>query len=124
MCFNHHVLTIQITTAFEGAQVLTVTSSIVENNVAIIVGSMLAFANFCKVYVAQSSSFRALISRITKRNHEASVLHNTPSTHLRTIGSFQPKVNNYYKISESALLKSQCTTNGELNKQKPGFGEC
>lgn len=98
-------------------RILTIASSIVENNVAIIVGSMPAFASFFKVYVVHSSRFQALLSlfsKDSKDSQDSSDLHSDPQVPLRTFGSSGPKVHPYYEIPESALLKSQCTTNGEM----------
>ncbi len=75
---------------------------------------MPAFATFFKVHVAQSDSFQAFRSLFTKKSPGASTFHSEPQTPLRTFGSSGPKVHPYYELPESALLKSQCTTSGEV----------
>ncbi|KAK9423295.1 hypothetical protein SUNI508_04189 [Seiridium unicorne] len=88
-------------------------TTIVENNVAIIVGSMPAFATFLKVHVAQSTSVQALLSRFSKKKQDTSGFQSDQQTPLRTFGSSEPKGHPYYALTESALLKSQCSTSGE-----------
>jgi hypothetical protein len=82
---------------------------------AIIVGSMPAFATFFKVHVVRSSRFQAVLSLFSsKKSQDTSVSDSNPQTPLRTFGASGPKVHPYYELNESALLKSQCTTSGEV----------
>ncbi|KAH8892600.1 hypothetical protein GQ53DRAFT_822805 [Thozetella sp. PMI_491] len=89
-------------------------TTIVENNVAIIVGSMPAFANFFKVQVVQSNSFQSFRSRFSKKGLGTSDFHSDPHTPIRTFGSSGQKQHHYYELDENALLRSQCTSNGEV----------
>jgi hypothetical protein len=113
LCFHYNVRMTNVPQLWR-SKTLTIHPSFVENNVAIVVGSMPAFATFLKVHVVRSRSVQAVRSRFTRKRQDFSVLCSDPHTPLRTFGSSEPKMRPYYELTEPALLKSQCTTDGEV----------
>lgn len=98
------------------AQVILTTSSLVENNVAIIVGSMPAFASFLRIYVSGSSFFKTLRSKLTpgsSKGESALDSNDLPlPPKLGTFGSSHPKKAPYHELSEPGYLESQITATG------------
>ncbi|KAI1866046.1 uncharacterized protein JN550_008024 [Neoarthrinium moseri] len=89
-------------------------TTIFETDVPIIVGSMPFFSTFLKLHVAQSDSVQALLPRFSNKRQDASTFPSDPPAPPRTFESSEPKMHPYYKLSESALLKSRCTASGDV----------
>lgn len=73
---------------------------------------MPAFSAFLKLHIGQSSSFKAILSRFSRRQ-DASTLHSDPFASPRAFGSFKAKMHPY-ELDESVLMKSRCTSSGEV----------
>lgn len=74
---------------------------------------MPAFSAFLKLHIAQSSSFQAILSRFSRRRQDASTFHSDPFASPRAFGSFKAKMRPY-ELDESVLIKSRCTSSGEV----------
>ncbi|KAI0965078.1 hypothetical protein F4678DRAFT_344530 [Xylaria arbuscula] len=95
-------------------------TSLIETNIAIIVGSMPAFAPVASSKVTGSSFFRSLRSRLlgTRRTTQSksggengSYGDDSNKPALATFGSNQtPRRNKYYELNDTALLRSQGNT--------------
>ncbi|KAK3689097.1 hypothetical protein B0T22DRAFT_377891 [Podospora appendiculata] len=96
---------------------------VAENNVAIIVGSMPAFASFMRVHVAQSASFQSLRSKFVgsrggssgKSGYSSSEGGGggrpLPGDPRGTFGSpMQARKPGYYELNDTELMKSQFST--------------
>ncbi|EEA23198.1 hypothetical protein TMatcc_002055 [Talaromyces marneffei ATCC 18224] len=88
-----------------GAQATMCT--IVETNIALIVGCMPAFAHFVSVYIRGSTFIKTLRSRLmsgTGRTRNVSA----PSKDVITFGSNQPpRRNNYFELTDTMLLETR-----------------
>ncbi|TVY48328.1 hypothetical protein LOCC1_G001473 [Lachnellula occidentalis] len=98
-------------------QTITAICALVETNVAIIVSCMPAFAQLLKVHVGGSSIFQSLRLRYLGGSsyNRSGDKSNEERPQLATFGSNQlPRRNDYYELTDTALLKSQITANDEL----------
>ncbi|KAI5921810.1 hypothetical protein F4810DRAFT_325326 [Camillea tinctor] len=98
---------------------------VVENNVAIIVGSMPAFANFIRIYVSETKAFKSLQSMLRgSRNDSSKDIQKAPQgPELATFGSPRPRGPSYYELTDSAIMRTQLTTNDSgvsLNPENGG----
>ncbi|EED23498.1 conserved hypothetical protein [Talaromyces stipitatus ATCC 10500] len=97
-----------------GAQATMCT--IIETNIALIVGCMPSFAQFVTVYVRGSTFIKSLRSRLLSgsgRTRNASA----PSKDVITFGSNQPpRRNNYYELTDTMLLETQTTIRDDTSE--------
>ncbi|KAM4066412.1 hypothetical protein HRG_000516 [Hirsutella rhossiliensis] len=93
-------------------QACTSIAVLIENNVAIVVGAMPAFASFLRIHVSDLVLFRSLRSKLRPNGNSGFSPSNSkassPKKELATIGS-PPRQRLYYELSETALVKSQTT---------------
>ncbi|CAJ2508297.1 Uu.00g094830.m01.CDS01 [Anthostomella pinea] len=86
---------------------------IVENNVAIIVGSLPAFANFLRLHVSETAFYKSLRSRLGSGSKgQISDFKQKDSWQkrtLRTFGSPQKHHPRYHELSDSVIHMSQVT---------------
>ncbi|KAF2966392.1 hypothetical protein GQX73_g7171 [Xylaria multiplex] len=86
---------------------------IAENNVAIIVGSLPAFANFLRTYVSQATFYKSLRSKLSfgSSNYASDTdQHGLPRNRsLWTFGSPPKRQLQYHELSNSAILTSRVT---------------
>ncbi|KAK0616094.1 hypothetical protein B0T17DRAFT_540195 [Bombardia bombarda] len=87
---------------------------VAENNVAIVVGSMPAFANFMRLHVAELPTIRSLRSKLwsgSSNDKSGFGSSGEVANPVATFGSPQPrKPAAYYELTESAIMRSQFTT--------------
>ncbi|KAI3317204.1 hypothetical protein HD806DRAFT_551018 [Xylariaceae sp. AK1471] len=111
---------IEILSSTDSAWLAAITSltSLIEVNIAIIVGCMPAFASFATNTIGGSTFFKSLRSRLlgsrgqsSKSKSSGSSGDHVKSPRLATFGSNQtPRRKKYYELNESALLKTQGNT--------------
>lgn len=89
---------------------------IIENNVAIIVGSLPAFAGFMRKYVAQSSVYKSLRSMLFSSSLDSKDDRQQKDS-IKTFGGSgkQRKKLSYYELSDRTTLKSQITVPDETH---------
>lgn len=95
--------------------------SLIETNIALIVGCMPAFAQFVTIYVGGSAFIKSLRSRLLSRSgptRDSTVpskdVPNDHSLKLASYGSKQPpRRNNYYELTDTMLLETQTTIQGD-----------
>ena len=95
----------------------------VENNVAIIVASMPAFANLMRLHVFESSFYKSVRSKMFTPKRASSGAPSIPSFvrgSLRTFGSPRRRLPSF---GESMLMKSQSTPQGDSNPERPEIYE-
>lgn len=98
-------------TKFHNYPTLIPRYSIVENNVAIIVGSLPAFANFLRIYVHDTALVRSLRSKLSSRSGDSKGSTRRSSgggEKLKrwTVGSSQPRArrDRFQDLDESAII--------------------
>lgn len=98
---------------------------LIENNVAIIVGSMPAFASFLRAYGPDLSFFKSLRTRLLRGNSKGDLSFGStqplPQKPREFDSSPPSKDGPYYELSEPGFLESQVTTAHDTeNKAKHG----
>ncbi|KAI1478785.1 hypothetical protein F4774DRAFT_144272 [Daldinia eschscholtzii] len=93
---------------------------IVENNVAIIVGSLPVFVNFLRLYVYESAIYKSLRSKLSSGSRDGvsgfEQGGSWPDQAPWTYGSPQERQPQYHELTSSAVLGSQVTVpEGALN---------
>ncbi|KAI0891048.1 hypothetical protein F4806DRAFT_484457 [Annulohypoxylon nitens] len=86
---------------------------IVENNVAIIVGSLPAFSNFLRIHISQSTFYKSLQSKLSSRSgghiSDTEQGGSWPKRTAWTYGSPQSRKPQYQELSDSVILMSHVT---------------
>ncbi|KAF2829893.1 hypothetical protein CC86DRAFT_391950 [Ophiobolus disseminans] len=109
VCMVYRIKLLRLTDATWQAGVVGI-PIIIESNVSIIVGSMPAFANFMRKYVAESSLFKSLRSRLFGSNSGSN--KSWPQVNsIATIGGtgIKRKVPSSFELSERGTVDSQIT---------------
>ncbi|ROW15543.1 hypothetical protein VPNG_02331 [Cytospora leucostoma] len=115
---------------YDTAWLAAITSmcSLIESNIAIIVGSMPAFAQVVTVHIAESAFFKSLVKLLGSRRGRSSSRFNSKSKEktpdVLAIGVNQaPRRDiNYYELTGSALLKTHATVMSATEEPEPHSG--
>ncbi|GAW15331.1 hypothetical protein ANO14919_047400 [Xylariales sp. No.14919] len=86
---------------------------VVENNVAIIVGSLPAFTNFLRIYVSQTALYKSIRSKLSLASNsyapDSGQKDSSEKPELWTFGSPQKRQPQYDQLTDSVILKTQAT---------------
>ncbi|ORY06676.1 hypothetical protein BCR34DRAFT_571221 [Clohesyomyces aquaticus] len=113
VCMAYRIKLLRLTDPTWQAGVVAI-PIIIENNVAIIVGSLPAFASFMRKYVTETSVYRTLRSRLFSSQLDTKDGWQQQDS-IQTIGSSgkQRKRLPYYELSDISTVKSHITVPGE-----------
>ncbi|KAK4164099.1 hypothetical protein QBC43DRAFT_379012 [Cladorrhinum sp. PSN259] len=94
---------------------ITSMASLVETNIALIVGCMPACAHLAKIYIGESAFYKSIKSRLLSISGGGTATNeNAPQVHVATIGSDQsPRRKQYYELTDTQLLETQTGTQNE-----------
>ncbi|KAK0747390.1 hypothetical protein B0T21DRAFT_277230 [Apiosordaria backusii] len=96
---------------------ITSMASLVETNIALIVGCMPACAQLAKVYIGESAFYKSLRSRLLPSSRGGSLSkENVPQVHVATFGSNQtPRRKEYYELTDTQLLETRTGTRDDAS---------
>ncbi|KAK8043984.1 hypothetical protein PG993_004008 [Apiospora rasikravindrae] len=95
---------------------------IVENNVAIIVGSLPAFANFLRIYVSESAFYKSIRSSFSRLSHSCIAIQQPDPPQEpkeQALGAHQQHQRQWHELSDSAPLESQVAVPGKTSAPTP-----